>query len=101
LNFFPSPSNWNCQLATCQGSSYSLKLFNWPSKYQAGADKGIRLLPMEDFISLFLRMPCHQKCFETVNETTPKMHDFILEFHNTKFYVVPLVVVSLVVYEMK
>jgi hypothetical protein len=45
---------------------------------------------MEDFISLFLIIPCHQKCFETINETTPKMHDFILEFHNTRFYVVPL-----------
>jgi hypothetical protein len=41
-------------------------------------------------------MSCHLKCFQTVNETTPKMHDFILEFYNTKFYVVPLVV-----YEMK
>jgi hypothetical protein len=50
---------------------------------------------MEDFISLFPSMSCHLKCFETVNETT-KMHDFILRFHNTKFYFV-----SLVVYGMK
>jgi hypothetical protein len=51
---------------------------------------------MEYFISLFLRMSCHLKCFETINETMPKIHDFILEFLNTKFYVVPLVA-----YEMK
>jgi hypothetical protein len=46
---------------------------------------------MEYFISLFLRMSCHQKCFETLNEITYKIYDFILEFHNTKFYVVSLV----------
>jgi hypothetical protein len=51
---------------------------------------------MEDFILLFSRRQCHLKCFETVNETTPKIYDFILEFHNTKFYIVPLVV-----YEIK
>jgi hypothetical protein len=56
----------------------------------------LRLLPTQDFISLFSRMPCHQKCFDIVNEITLKMHGFILEFHNTKFYVV-----SLVVYVMK
>jgi hypothetical protein len=49
-------------------------------------------MSMEDFISLFSRLPCHQKYFETVNEITPKIHDFILEFYNTKFYVVPLIV---------
>jgi hypothetical protein len=47
---------------------------------------------VQDFILLFPRVSCHQKCFETVNEITLKMHDFILEFHNTNFYVVPLVV---------
>jgi hypothetical protein len=45
---------------------------------------------MEYFISLFPRMSCHQKYFETVNETIPKMHDFILEFYNTIFYVVQI-----------
>jgi hypothetical protein len=54
--------------------------------------KHVRLLPVQDFISLFPRMSCDKKCFETVNETTPKMHDFILKFYNTKFYVVPSVV---------
>jgi hypothetical protein len=39
---------------------------------------------------------CHLKCFKIINETIPKMHDFILEFYNTKFYVV-----TLVVYKMK
>jgi hypothetical protein len=52
----------------------------------------LRLFPVQDFISLFPKMPYHQKCLETVNETTPKMHGFILEFHKTKFYVVPLIV---------
>jgi hypothetical protein len=56
----------------------------------------VRLFPLEDFISVFPSMPCHLKCFETVNKTTPKIHDFILKFHNTKFYFV-----LLVVYEMK
>jgi hypothetical protein len=51
---------------------------------------------MEDFISLFLRITCHLKYFEIINETTPKMHDFILEFHNIKLYFV-----SLVIYGMK
>jgi hypothetical protein len=51
---------------------------------------------MESFILLFQRMPCHLKYFETANETTPKMQAFILEFYNTKFYFV-----SLVVYGMK
>jgi hypothetical protein len=52
----------------------------------------IRLLPMKYFISLFSRIPCYQKCFETINEITHKIHDFILEFHNTVLYVVPLVI---------
>jgi hypothetical protein len=47
---------------------------------------------MEYFISLFLRMSCHQKYFETINETIFKIYDFILKFHNTIFYVVPLVI---------
>jgi hypothetical protein len=51
---------------------------------------------MEYFISLFLRMSCHLKYFESANEITPKMYDFILEFHNMKFYFL-----SLVVYVMK
>jgi hypothetical protein len=44
--------------------------------------------------SLFLRMTCHLKCFKTANKTTYKMHDFILDSHshNTKFYVVSLVI---------
>jgi hypothetical protein len=54
------------------------------------------LLQMGDFISLFTRMSCHQICFETVNKTTLKIHTFILEFHNTKFYIV-----LLIVYEIK
>jgi hypothetical protein len=32
-----------------------------------------------------------KKCFETINKTIPKIHDFILKFYNTKFYVVLLV----------
>jgi hypothetical protein len=51
----------------------------------------LRILTGQDFISLFIRMSCHQISFETINETTSKMNDFILEFHNTKFYVVLLV----------
>jgi hypothetical protein len=47
----------------------------------------VRLVPMEDF---FPRMTCHLKYFETVDETIPKMHDFILEFYNTKFYFVSM-----------
>jgi hypothetical protein len=58
--------------------------------------KGVKLLPIEDFISLFSKMTCHLKYFETVNKTTYKMHDFIVELHNTKFYIV-----LLVVFEMK
>jgi hypothetical protein len=40
----------------------------------------------------------HLKCFKTAiaNEIVPKMHDFILEFYNTKFYFI-----SLVLYGMK
>jgi hypothetical protein len=41
-------------------------------------------------------MAYYLKYFKTVNETTPKIHDFILKFHNTKFYIV-----MLVVYEIK
>jgi hypothetical protein len=51
---------------------------------------------MEDFILLFLKISCHLKYFKTVNKTTHKIHDFILEFYNTKFYFI-----SLVVYGMK
>jgi hypothetical protein len=51
---------------------------------------------MVDFILLFSNMSCYLKYFKTVNKTTSKMHDFILEFHNNKFYFV-----SLVVYEIK
>jgi hypothetical protein len=47
---------------------------------------------VQDFISLFPRVSCHEKYFETVNETTHKIHDFILKFNNTKFFVVSLVV---------
>jgi hypothetical protein len=92
------PFTFKLELPVCHLSRQQLflKTIQLTIQIPAGADKGIRLLPMEDFISLFPRMPCHQKYFETVNETTPKMHDFILEFHNTKFYVAPSVV-----YEMK
>jgi hypothetical protein len=45
----------------------------------------------EYFISLFSKMIYYLKCFEIVNEITPKIYDFILEFYNTKFYVVPLI----------
>jgi hypothetical protein len=38
---------------------------------------------MENFISLFLRMSYHLKYFKTINETTPKIYNFILEFYNT------------------
>jgi hypothetical protein len=55
-----------------------------------------RLLAREDFISWFSSMSCHLKYFEIANGTTPKMHDFILDFNNIKFYFV-----SLVVYGMK
>jgi hypothetical protein len=47
----------------------------------------IRLLSMENYISLFLRITCHLKYFKTVNKTISKIYDFILEFDNTKFYV--------------
>jgi hypothetical protein len=47
---------------------------------------------MKDFILLFSRMICHLKYFKTVNKITPKIHDFILEFHNTKLYVILLIV---------
>jgi hypothetical protein len=47
---------------------------------------------VQDFISLFPIVSCHEKYFETVNETTYKIHDFILKFNNTKFFVVSLVV---------
>jgi hypothetical protein len=47
---------------------------------------------MEDFISLFLRMTCDVKYFEIINKTTPKIHYFILEFHNIKLYYIILVV---------
>jgi hypothetical protein len=53
-------------------------------------------LLMVDFILLFSNMSCYLKYFKTVNKTTSKMHDFILEFHNNKFYFV-----SLVFYEIK
>jgi uncharacterized protein YutD len=47
---------------------------------------------MEDFVLLFPRMTRHLKCFKTTEEKISKMHDFILEFHNTKFYFVLSVV---------
>jgi hypothetical protein len=40
---------------------------------------------------LFLILPCHLNHFKPTNETTSTMHDFILKFHNTKFYFVSLV----------
>jgi hypothetical protein len=52
----------------------------------------IRLLLVQDFILLFIRMSYHQKYFETVNKIIHKIHNFILEFYNTKLYVVLLVV---------
>jgi hypothetical protein len=51
---------------------------------------------MDDFILLFSSMSCHLKCFEITNKIMHKMHDFILEFYNIKFYFI-----SLVVYEIK
>jgi hypothetical protein len=51
---------------------------------------------MEYFILLFQRILCHQKYFKIISETTHKIHDFMLEFRNTKFYIV-----SLVVYRME
>jgi hypothetical protein len=47
---------------------------------------------MEDFISLFPRMSCYQKYFETVNKKHLKCIISFLLFHNTKFYVIPFVV---------
>jgi hypothetical protein len=41
-------------------------------------------------------MSYHLKYFEIVNQTISQMHDFILEFYNTKYYFV-----LLLVYEMK
>jgi hypothetical protein len=49
------------------------------------------LLIMKNFILLVLRMSC-----QTTNETIPKIHNFILKFHNVKFYFI-----SVVVYEIK
>jgi hypothetical protein len=57
--------------------------------------KILPLLPMQVFISLFLSTPCHQNYFETVIETTHKIYYFILEFHNTKLYIISLVVYML------
>jgi hypothetical protein len=37
-------------------------------------------------------MSYYQKYFKTINKTTPKIYDFILEFHNTKLYVVLFVI---------
>jgi hypothetical protein len=66
----------------------------WRPVGRRGVDGGwaVRLFLMEYFILLFLRILCHLKCFKIVNETTAKIHDFILEFRTTKLYVVPLVV---------
>jgi hypothetical protein len=47
-----------------------------------------KLLSMEDFISLFLKMLFYLKYFKTINKIISKIDDFILYFHNTKFYVV-------------
>jgi hypothetical protein len=47
---------------------------------------------MKDFISLFPKTACHLNCFEAANKTSLKIHDFILEFHNTKSYFISLVV---------
>jgi hypothetical protein len=44
-----------------------------------------------NFISLFSKMLGHQKYFKIVNKITSKIHCFILEFHNTKFYIILLV----------
>jgi hypothetical protein len=57
-----------------------------------GGNGSIRLLLVQDFILLFIRMSYHQKYFETVNKIIYKIHDFILEFYNSKLYVVLLVV---------
>jgi hypothetical protein len=46
---------------------------------------------MNDFILLFSRMSYHLKCFEIANETIHKLHDFILEFYNNKFYFISLI----------
>jgi hypothetical protein len=35
---------------------------------------------------------CHLKCLKIVNEITPKIYAFILEFHNTKFYIILFVI---------
>jgi hypothetical protein len=56
--------------------------------YQATPNRVLHFIVSKDI--------CHLKCFETVDETTPKIYDFILKFHSTKFYVV-----SLVIYEIK
>jgi hypothetical protein len=64
--------------------------------YRTAAVGFIRLLLMEYFILLFSRISYHQKYFKTINETTHKTPDFILEFYNTIFYIIPLVI-----YEIK
>jgi hypothetical protein len=46
----------------------------------------VRLLLIDDFISLFLSMWCDLIFLKIANKTTSKIHDFILEFHNIKFY---------------
>jgi hypothetical protein len=81
-------------MSTCTSytrNGYLPQLNHGPQRYTEKLTMP-RLFAMEDFISLFLSMPYHLKCFETTNETTPKIHDFILEFHNTKFYFVSLVI---------
>jgi hypothetical protein len=52
----------------------------------------LRLVSTEDFILLFSIISCHLKYFKIVHKTTYKMHDSILEFYNTEFYFILLVV---------
>jgi hypothetical protein len=49
---------------------------------KTGADKAT---PNGVFYFIVSKNAMHQKYFETINETIPKIHDFILEFHNTTF----------------
>jgi hypothetical protein len=44
------------------------------------------------FYFIVSKMICHQKYFEIINGTTTKIYGFILEFHNTKFYVILLII---------
>jgi hypothetical protein len=45
----------------------------------------VRLLQYRFSFGWFSKMSRYVKCFENVNGTTPKIYNFILQFHNTNF----------------